>query len=264
MYTRRFSTPIGRAEGGFITPPPDYSGTAYRTVGGQVPENSERKEKNKADACAGGRLSDDVTQTFAHTPRLVPPPALSGGVLASALPEYARNTVTRAFDGDGALSGESATAADAAESRSECDGEQGNQQDAASEREKSGVSRRPDMDAPPTPRNVRFTSRTARGRGAVGGLFQAKRPMGIRQGEEGFHPRKRRGGAGKIALGKSGEWQYDDILLLGLLFLFLNGREETVRSHMDIIVILGFLFLMGSGEGEKDRMCEKKEGAENR
>lgn len=250
MYTRRFSTPIGRADGGFITPPPDYSGTAYRTVGGQVSENSESKEKNGGDDCEMGCAKGRTMPTFTHATQLVPPPALSGSVPVSALPEYAKN-ITLAPGSDGAHADGISTAADAADStQGRQNGEQGEICDAVMEGADGGASRRPDMDAPPPPRKVRFTSRSARGGGTMGGLFHAKRPMRVREGEEGFHPKKRRAGAGKIALGKSGEWQYDDILLLGLLFLFLNGGEDTVRSHMDIIVILGFLLLMGSGEGE--------------
>ena len=37
----------------------------------------------------------------------------------------------------------------------------------------------------------------------------------------------------------------DDLLLLALLFLLLNGREDAVKENGDMILLLGFLFLVG-------------------
>lgn len=116
----------------------------------------------------------------------------------------------------------------------------------------AGFSRRPDLASPPRPRPVRFTKRAPR-RGLIPQkrpLTETKRPIGLRAGEEGYRP-KRRSAIGAMALPQGIGFETDDLLLLGLLLLFLYGGEDSVREHTDVILLLGFLFFVGFGQKQE-------------
>ncbi len=109
-----------------------------------------------------------------------------------------------------------------------------------------GASKRPDLAAAPSAVKRRFTLRSpSRGKIPLSAPKNlSRRPFGIRADEKGYRI-PHRGVLSAMASLPSQSWALDDLLLLGLLFLLLNGGEEDVRSHLDVIVLLGFLFFVG-------------------